>query len=98
MGDVAADSGKTTNVFYSNSQYTDAGGAAAYSSIFGGSPVDANPFPANGCTDSYTSICLSDAQLRTEIEGRRHERAAPWPGHAVLHLYPKGGRQLLFEL
>ena len=35
LADVAADSGKTTNVYYSNSQYTDGGGAAAYASTYG---------------------------------------------------------------
>jgi len=68
LADVAADSGKTSNVYYSNSQYTDGGGAAAYASTYGGSVVDTTPFPANGCSDPYTSICLSDAQLRSEID------------------------------
>jgi hypothetical protein len=66
--DVAADSGKTSNVYYSDTQYSDGAGAIAYSSTFGGSAVDTNALPANGCTDSYTSKCVSDAQLRAEID------------------------------
>ena len=66
--DVAADSGKTSNVYYSDAQYTDGSGSAAYASTFGGSAVDTNALPANGCTDSYTSTCLSDAQIRSEID------------------------------
>ncbi len=66
--DVAADSGKTTNVYGINAQYGDGSGNAAYSSTFGGSTVATNAFPANGCTDTWpTTKCLSDAQLQTEI-------------------------------
>jgi len=64
---VAADSGKTTDVYYAATQYYDTTGTVAYGATFGGSVVDSNPFPANGCTDSYTSVCLSDAQLQAEI-------------------------------
>ncbi len=91
LSNVAADSGKTTNVYYSDAQYTDAGGSAAYSSSFGGSVVDTNPYPANGCTDSYTSICLSDTQLRSEID--RVVAANGWPrGLGTLYFIftPKG--------
>jgi hypothetical protein len=66
--DVAADSGKTTNVYYSDTQYTDGSGPIAYSSSFAGSTVDSNALPASGCSDSYTSVCLSDAQIRSEID------------------------------
>ena len=65
---VAADSGKSSNVYYSDTQYYDnASGNILYSSTFGTSVVDTNPFPANGCSDSYTSVCLSDAQIQAEI-------------------------------
>src|SRR5437868_12368742 len=36
LGDVAVDSGKTSNVYYSDTQYYDGGGHVAYSSTFGG--------------------------------------------------------------
>jgi hypothetical protein len=65
---VAADNGKSSNVYYSDTQYYDnAGGNLQYSSSFGGEYVDTNALPASGCSDSYTSVCLSDAQIRTEI-------------------------------
>src|SRR5581483_9785021 len=51
--DVAADSGKTTNVYGVDTQYSDGSGNIAYSSTFGGSTVATNAFPANGCTDSW---------------------------------------------
>jgi hypothetical protein len=65
LSDVAADSGKTSNVYYSDTQYS----GIRYSSAFGGSAVDNDPFPASGCTDSVaqTTVCLSDAQLQAEV-------------------------------
>ena len=66
---VSADNGKTSNVYYSDTQYYDnVNGKIFYSSSLGGFVVDTNPFPANGCSDSYTSVCLSDAQIQVEIQ------------------------------
>jgi hypothetical protein len=67
LANVARASGTTSNVYYSDTQYTDGSGRAAYSSTFGGSFVDTHAFPASGCNDRYTSVCLSDAQIQTEI-------------------------------
>jgi hypothetical protein len=64
---VAQASGKTTNVYYGDTQYSDGTGKIAYKSSYGGSYVDTNTFPASGCTDPYTSVCLTDLQLQTEI-------------------------------
>jgi hypothetical protein len=76
--DVAADSGKTSDVYYSDTQYYDSS-YIQYSVRFGGSVVDTNPFPASGCTDSVsqTSVCLTDAQLQAEIT--RVAAAQGWP-------------------
>src|SRR5258705_10315004 len=65
---VAAAAGSTSNVYYSDTQYYDANGNIAYNSTFDGSVVDTTAFPASGCPDPYTSICLTDAQLRVEID------------------------------
>jgi hypothetical protein len=67
FANVAADSGKTSNVYYSDTQYYDLSAPIAYSSSFPGSVIDTNAFPASGCRDSYTSVCLSDSQLQSEI-------------------------------
>ena len=75
--DVAAASGKTSNVYYSDTQYYDGSGHIAYSSSFAGSYVDTNALPASGCSDSYTSVCLSDAQIQAEI--KRVVAANGWP-------------------
>jgi serine protease len=61
--DVAADSGKTSNVYFSDTQYS----SILYSSKLGGSFTTTDSFPASGCVDPATTICLSDAQLRAEI-------------------------------
>jgi hypothetical protein len=76
FGDVAADSGKTTNVYYTGTQYYDGSGNVQYSSSFGGSYTDTNPLPASGCTDSDTSVCLSDGQIQAEI--KKDVAAAGW--------------------
>ena len=66
--DVAADSGKTTNVYASTTQYKDSSGSIAYSSSLGGTWRDTSALPANGCTDTATSVCVSDAQIQAEIQ------------------------------
>lgn len=67
FGDVSTDSGKTSNVYFSDTQYYDTTGNIAYASSFAGSYVDTDPLPASGCTDRYTSVCVTDAQLQSEI-------------------------------
>ena len=67
FGNVARASGEATNVYYSDTQYRDLSGPIGYNSQFAGSVVDTNPFPASGCRDGYTAVCLTDAQLQTEI-------------------------------
>jgi hypothetical protein len=74
--DVAADSGKTSNVYYTGTQYYDGSGNVQYSSSFGGSYTDTNPLPASGCSDSDTAVCLTDAQEQAEIE--KDIAAAGW--------------------
>jgi len=66
--DVTADSGKTTNVYYSTTQYSDTSGAIAYSSTVGGTWQDTSALPASGCTDTATTVCLSDAQIQAEVQ------------------------------
>ncbi len=84
LKNVAADNGKTTNVYYSDTQYKDTTGAIAYHSTFGGSAVDTTPFPANGCTDQYTAVCLDDSQIQAEVA--RVMAAKSWTGGPT-HLF-----------
>jgi IPT/TIG domain len=67
--DVAADSGKLTNVYGAMSQYSDGAGPALYASSFSTSLTDTNSYPASGCDDSpYTSVCVTDGQLQAELQ------------------------------
>ena len=68
FSNVARSNGKTTNVYWSDTQYGDSTGKIAYKSSFGGSYVDTAPFPASGCSDPYTAVCLTDLQLQSEIQ------------------------------
>jgi hypothetical protein len=63
--DVAADSGKTTNVYAVATQYS----SIQYSSSFGGSVTVTAPFPASGCPIYEQDIteCLSDTQIQNEV-------------------------------
>jgi hypothetical protein len=76
LGQVAADSHKTINVYGLSGQYRDAGGPAAYASTYGGAVVATDPLPPNGCTEQPPppagsgpgwSVCLDDAQLQAEV-------------------------------
>jgi len=66
LENLAHDSGGTENVDAVSTQYNDAAGQFAnYNSHFGGSFIDTDPYPANGCTRA--PICLTDAQLQAEL-------------------------------
>jgi hypothetical protein len=72
LADVAHDSGLGTNVYSTDPQYTDGGGAAQYLSAVGGSVIAHDPLPANGCDDTDLGlsdpVCLDDTQLQAEIQ------------------------------
>jgi hypothetical protein len=73
FSDVAAASGASSNVYASDTQYYDnSNGSILYSKstpdTFGGSFEDTSALPASGCSDAYTSACLTDSQLQTEIQ------------------------------
>jgi hypothetical protein len=67
--DVAHDSALKTNVYAIDTQYYDTHGHIRNGSSFGSTQwvVDTDSLPSNGCSDSYTSVCLSDSQIQTEI-------------------------------
>ncbi len=65
---IAAD-GNTTNVYYSDTQYYNSSSTKiSYGSSWGGTWTDTSALPASGCSDSYTSVCLSDSQLQAEVK------------------------------
>jgi hypothetical protein len=62
--DVAHDSGLGSNVYAVTTQYS----SIQYNSTFGGTVTDTTAFPPNGCPPyGGASICLTDLQLRTEM-------------------------------
>ncbi|HJU36384.1 MAG TPA: hypothetical protein VJ716_03075 [Gaiellaceae bacterium] len=86
--DVAADSGKTTNVYSVATQYNDGSGPVQYRSTFGGSYVDHDPLPANGCDDAHNGLhdayCLTDQQLQIEIQAAMDAKG--WQ-HGLDHVF-----------
>jgi hypothetical protein len=78
FNNVAGDNGKTTNVYFSDTQYSDTGGKIAYNSTFIGSVIDTSALPSSGCTDSATTVCVTDAQLQTEL--KKVMNANGWTG------------------
>src|SRR5207237_1338507 len=80
---VAADSGKTSNVYYSDTQYyqTISGVTThvTYSESFGGSWSDTVLPTTSGCsnTSGGTTKCVSDAQIQAEVT--KAINANGWP-------------------
>ena len=70
FADVAHDSGGTNNVYSVATQYFDNPGGVhiQYQSTFGGSYVDKDPLPANGCDDGVDPYCITDKQIANEIQ------------------------------
>ncbi len=81
---VAADSGRSTNVYSVGAQYTDGTGNATYSDSFGGSVVDTHAYPTSGTCAPYTGFfgveytsCISDQKMAAEVNTVVTEQG--WP-------------------
>ena len=76
---VAAASGQTTNVYYSDTQYYNSAGThITYSEHFGGSWNDTALPSSSGCSSTAGgSLCVSDAQLQSEVS--KAIAANSWP-------------------
>ena len=86
LANLAADSGKTTNVFASITQYPGSNGTITYGIQAAPAITDTDAFPATGCVvnsgpvysdSSGYSVCLDDAQLQPR--SARHHRGRPGP-------------------
>jgi IPT/TIG domain len=88
--DLAHDSGGAQNTDSVLVQYKNgAGESASYNSHFGGPLIDTDPYPPNGC--SAAAICLTDAQLRSEIAAYLTAHALPIDlAHEYFLLTPPG--------
>jgi PKD domain len=94
--DVADASHSTTNTYGLTGQYTDSSGPAAYDSTYGGSVVATDPLPPNGCTEPANSgpgwtVCLTDAQLESEIEHVIDVKELPRTDHDIYFLLTPDG-------
>jgi PKD domain-containing protein len=88
LGDVAGDSGLSTNVYSVGTQYFDAGGRAGYLSTFGGSLADGGAYPPSGCpVASGFTTCLTDAQLQAELESFVTANSLPRGLGALYHVF-----------
>jgi hypothetical protein len=68
---VGADSGTLHDVFALNGQYRDSAGQAANQSTFRGAYTDQDPYPvspAENCTEAAAIACLTDKQIRVELQ------------------------------
>jgi hypothetical protein len=95
FANVAADIGLRSNVYATDTQYYNTSNThIAYSSTVGFSVTDTTPYPANGCTDNATTICLSDAQLQSELIKVKTNNNWPASSGGVQNLFfiftPKG--------
>ena len=88
--DLAHDSGGVFNSDSVLAQYGDSQGHfAAYSSHFGGTILDTDPYPANGC--GQAPVCLTDAQFKAEIRAVVEARKLPMDlEHEYFVLTPEG--------
>ena len=73
LTDAAAASHDPSNVYGLTGQYTDGFGPAAYASTWGGSVIDTDRVPSNGCVEPPVTgppwtVCLTNSQLQAEIE------------------------------
>lgn len=66
LQDVAHDSGSTNSPYSVLAQCGDLDGPIQNQSTYAGSIVDTDPYPTSGC--AVQPICLSDAQLQTELD------------------------------
>ena len=91
LSNVASASGALTNVYSSDTQYSDTSGPIAYSSTFGGSYVDATTPIPNDCSGQYAgtgvtvSGCVTDSDLRAEVS--RASAAAGWVPSATKEFF-----------
>jgi hypothetical protein len=102
LNDLAADSGKVSNVFATMFQYSGSNGPINYRMSVGTPIDDTTAFPADGCTlqsNDSTNIysdntgyshCLDDAQVQAEMNAKVAANNLPSDlGHLYVMLLPK---------
>jgi PKD domain len=89
MQSMGAASGSSGSVFAVDAQYTDSTNVPAYNrASFQIAYTDTHPYPAKVCTSpGGAAICLTDAQIRTELQG-----------FIAAHSLPKGMQTVYYIL
>ncbi len=82
LKNVAADAGKSTNVYSLSAQYTDETNHATYSDAYGGSVTDTHAYPTAGTCPPYFgaeifTACISDEKLEAQLDAVAGEQG--WP-------------------
>jgi hypothetical protein len=86
LANLGSSNGQLESVFALDTQYTDATNQPATSrSVFHGAATDTDPYPPSGCVDPrpfelhapLTKVCLTDEQVRTEIESYMPQHHLP---------------------
>lgn len=95
FANVGAASGASSNVYSVATQYSDSSGPIAYNASFAGSTVDTNPYPASGCRAG--SVCITDAQLQTEIQRVIAARGLPTGMNRIYFVFFPSGVNTCFD-
>ncbi|HSR94068.1 MAG TPA: PKD domain-containing protein [Solirubrobacterales bacterium] len=92
LKNVAADSGRPTNVYSVSAQYDEGGtGHATYSDSYGGSVIDTHAYPTSGTCPPYSGFgesftaCISDERLEEEVQTVVGEEG--WPHGLAAEYY-----------
>lgn len=92
LQNVAADSGRSSNVYSVSAQYTDEIGHASYIDSYGGSTNDTHAYPTSGTCPTYTGLggesftaCVSDQKMEAEVELVANEQG--WPTGLAAEYY-----------
>jgi len=94
MQGVGAEKGTLGNVFALNGQYRDASGRAANESIYHGAYTDEHAYPATieNCTEPAVLSCLTDQQIRAELQSLINSHELPGTtGTAVYYILTPPG-------
>lgn len=97
MHNLASESGAFGTVFAADSQYTDRSNESAqYNIVFRGAYTDTHSYPAAVCTDpappsKYALGCVTDQQIREELQGFISTHSLPTGMHVVYYVLTPPG-------
>ena len=97
LQDVAADSGKATNVYSVLNQYYDESGPIAYDSTFAGSIVNDDPYPSGCPASPEFPVCMTDTQFAEALDRFLFAHSIARPANRVFLVFtPQGVNTCIF--